>query len=58
MDTGDARIFPLHLAKLHLPEDEPWPTGKPFPVVAHAVAHRDGVFLFDTGIGSGRAGRD
>jgi N-acyl homoserine lactone hydrolase len=29
--------------------------GKPFPIVAHAVTHRDGVFLFDTGIGTGNA---
>jgi N-acyl homoserine lactone hydrolase len=50
----DPQIFQLRLAKLHLPEEERWPTGMPFPVVAHAVAHRDGVFLFDTGIGSGR----
>jgi glyoxylase-like metal-dependent hydrolase (beta-lactamase superfamily II) len=54
MDAGEARIFPLYLAKLHLPEEEIWPAGMPFPVLAHAVAHRDGVFLFDTGIGSGR----
>lgn len=50
----DPQIFPLQLAKLHLPDEERWPAGMPFPVVAHAVAHRDGVFLFDTGIGSGR----
>jgi len=48
-------IFPLHLADVRLPETEPWPAGVPFPVVAHAVAHRDGVFLFDTGLGSGNA---
>ena len=48
VDAGDARIFPLRLAKLHLPEEKRWPAGMPFPVVAHAVAHRDGVFLFDT----------
>ena len=50
----DPQILPLHLAKLHLPEDESWPAGMPFPVVAHAVTHRDGVFLFDTGLGTGR----
>jgi glyoxylase-like metal-dependent hydrolase (beta-lactamase superfamily II) len=50
-----ADIFPLHLANVTLPEGEPWPAGIPFPVVAHAVAHRDGVFLFDTGLGSGNA---
>src|SRR5262245_56072942 len=51
-------ILPLHLAKLHLPEEEKWPAGMPFPVVAHAITHRDGVFLFDTGFGSGRADLD
>ena len=50
----DATILPLRLAKLHLPEEGRWPVGMPFPVVAHAVSHRDGVFLFDTGIGTGR----
>jgi glyoxylase-like metal-dependent hydrolase (beta-lactamase superfamily II) len=50
----DATIFPLRLAELHLPEEERWPVGMPFPVVAHAVAHRDGVFLLDTGIGTGQ----
>jgi N-acyl homoserine lactone hydrolase len=52
------RVYPLHLAELTLPEDESWPPGKPFPIVAHAVTHRDGVFLFDTGIGTGNADID
>lgn len=51
--TADAQVFPLYLADLTLPEGERWPTGRPFPIVAHAVAHRDGVFLLDTGIGTG-----
>ncbi|MGH2659998.1 MAG: hypothetical protein ACRDHS_10135 [Actinomycetota bacterium] len=51
--TG-AGVFPLHLADVRIPEGDPR-SGKPFPVVAHAVAHRDGVFLFDTGIGTGNA---
>jgi glyoxylase-like metal-dependent hydrolase (beta-lactamase superfamily II) len=48
-------VLPLALAQLQLPEEERsrWPEDLPFPIVAHAVAHRDGVFLFDTGIGSG-----
>jgi glyoxylase-like metal-dependent hydrolase (beta-lactamase superfamily II) len=50
---SEPRVLPLHLADIHLPEGEPWPQGTPFPVVAHAVVHRDGVFLFDTGIGAG-----
>jgi N-acyl homoserine lactone hydrolase len=49
----DARVVPLDVAELHLPEEERWPSGKPFPIVEHAVTHRDGVFLFDTGIGTG-----
>lgn len=53
--STDARILPLYLAEVHLPEGERWPADRPFPVVAHAVAHRDGVFLFDTGFGSGNA---
>jgi N-acyl homoserine lactone hydrolase len=48
-------IIPLHLADLRLPDEERWPAGKPFPIVAHAVTHRDGVFLFDTGLGTGNA---
>jgi len=54
VETG-TRILPLRLADVHLPESQPWPAGEPFPVVAHAVTHRDGVFLFDTGIGTGSA---
>lgn len=52
---SQADVLPLLLAELELPEEERWPAGTPFPIVAHAVAHRDGVFLFDTGIGSGNA---
>lgn len=54
----DASILPLRLAELRLPEEERWPAGKPFPIVAHAVTHRDGVFLFDTGFGTGNAELD
>jgi N-acyl homoserine lactone hydrolase len=54
----DASILPLLLAELRLPEEERWPPGKPYPVVAHAVTHRDGVFLFDTGFGTGNAELD
>jgi glyoxylase-like metal-dependent hydrolase (beta-lactamase superfamily II) len=53
--STDARILPLYLAEVYLPEGERWPADRPFPVVAHAVPHRDGVFLFDTGFGSGNA---
>jgi N-acyl homoserine lactone hydrolase len=51
----EPRVIPLHLADLRLPDAERWPVGKPFPIVAHAVTHRDGVFLFDTGLGTGNA---
>jgi N-acyl homoserine lactone hydrolase len=54
----DPRVFPLRLAELRLPEEERWPAGMPFPIVAHAVTHRDGVFLFDTGFGTGNAELD
>jgi glyoxylase-like metal-dependent hydrolase (beta-lactamase superfamily II) len=50
---SEPRVLPLHLADIRLPEGERWPPGKPYPVIAHAVTHRDGVFLFDTGIGAG-----
>ncbi len=53
--ASEPRVLPLHLADVHLPEGERWPAGKPFPVLAHAVTHRDGVFLFDTGMGGGNA---
>jgi glyoxylase-like metal-dependent hydrolase (beta-lactamase superfamily II) len=49
-----AGVVPLHLADVRIPEGDPR-SGKPFPIVAHAVAHRDGVFLFDTGIGTDNA---
>lgn len=48
-------LLPLFMASLQLPAEERWPRGKPFPIVAHAVVHRDGVLLFDTGIGTGNA---
>jgi glyoxylase-like metal-dependent hydrolase (beta-lactamase superfamily II) len=51
----EASVLPLHVADVTLPSAEHWPEGKPFPIVAHAVPHRDGVFLFDTGIGTGNA---
>jgi glyoxylase-like metal-dependent hydrolase (beta-lactamase superfamily II) len=53
--SEDARILPLHVADLRVPEGDRWPAGRPCPVVVHAVTHRDGVFLFDTGLGSGNA---
>jgi N-acyl homoserine lactone hydrolase len=54
-DVHEARVLPLHVADVTLPSADRWPEGKPFPIVAHAVPHREGVFLFDTGIGTGSA---
>jgi N-acyl homoserine lactone hydrolase len=50
--VNDAEVIPLPMARLQL-DEERWPPGRPFPIIAHAVIHRDGVFLFDTGIGTG-----
>ena len=50
----EPRVFPMHVADVRIPEGDPR-AGAPFPIVAHLVTHRDGVFLFDTGIGVGNA---
>lgn len=50
----EARVVPMHVSDVLLPEDDAH-AGEPFPIVAHAVVHRNGVFLFDTGIGIGHA---
>lgn len=47
-------MVPMHVSDVLLPKGGP-AGGRPFPIVAHAVVHRDGVFLFDTGIGTGNA---
>jgi N-acyl homoserine lactone hydrolase len=44
----------MHVADVRIPAGDPR-AGALFPIVAHAVIHRDGVFLFDTGIGTGNA---
>ena len=44
----------MHVADVRIPDGDPR-AGAPFPIVAFAVTHRDGVFLFDTGIGTGNA---
>ena len=45
------RVVPLHLADVR-----PTVGGRAVvPIVAHVITHRDGVFLFDTGIGTGNA---
>lgn len=50
--VDETRVIPLPMGRLQL-DEERWPADTPFPIVAHAVTHRDGVFLFDTGIGTG-----
>jgi N-acyl homoserine lactone hydrolase len=44
----------MHVADVRIPAGDPR-AGAPFPIVAFAVTHRDGVFLFDTGMGTGNA---
>lgn len=52
----DVRVVPLLVSELRLTPDErdllqrEW-----WPSYGHAVAHRDGVFLFDNGVGFGNA---
>jgi N-acyl homoserine lactone hydrolase len=52
----DVRVVPFLVSEVRLPPDEQdllqreW-----WPSYAHAVAHRDGVFLFDNGVGFGNA---
>ena len=50
----EPHVFPMHVADVRIPEGDPR-AGAPFPIIAHLVTHRDGVFLFDTGIGMGNA---
>lgn len=46
-------VLPLPVAELVLPHDHP--QRGTFAIVAHVVTHRDGVLLFDTGVGEGNA---
>lgn len=51
--TG-ARVFPFLVSELRLPPDEQELLDREWwPSYAHAVVHRDGVFLFDNGAGFG-----
>ena len=50
----EPRVLPMHVSDVRIPDGDPR-AGAPFPIVAFAVTHRDGVFLFDTGIGTGNA---
>lgn len=52
----EVRVVPFVVSELRLPEEERALLGLEWwPTVAHAVVHRDGVFLFDTGAGTGNA---
>ena len=50
----DARVVPFLVSELRLPPDEQMLLAREWwPSYAHAVVHRDGVFLFDNGVGFG-----
>ena len=50
------RVIPFLVSELRLPEGDRMLLGVEWwPAIAHAVIHRDGVFLFDTGVGIGNA---
>ncbi|HSL12067.1 MAG TPA: MBL fold metallo-hydrolase [Actinomycetota bacterium] len=47
-------VIPLLTSEVRFPPADPAPPDPRWlPIVAHAVVHRDGVFLFDTGVGTG-----
>ena len=53
---SDVRVVPLLVSELRLPPDEQQLLRREWwPSYAHAVIHRDGVFLFDNGVGFGNA---
>ena len=47
-------VLPLAVAEVVLPPGHPQ-AGEMLAIVAHVVTHRDGVLLFDTGVGEGNA---
>jgi glyoxylase-like metal-dependent hydrolase (beta-lactamase superfamily II) len=50
----DVRVVPFLVSELRLPPDEQELLGREWwPSYAHAVVHRDGIFLFDNGCGFG-----
>jgi N-acyl homoserine lactone hydrolase len=52
----DVRVVPFLVSELRLPPDEQELLAREWwPSYAHAVVHRDGVFLFDNGAGFGNA---
>lgn len=48
----EPRVFSLHLADVSFPEGHPQ-EGDPGPVRAFVVVSRDGILLYDTGLGEG-----
>lgn len=53
---GEVRVIPFLASELRLPEAEQALLGVEWwPSYGHAVEHRDGIFLFDNGAGSGNA---
>lgn len=52
----EVQIVPLLVSEVRLPQAERELLGREWwPSYAHAVVHRDGVFLFDNGVGLGNA---
>ena len=52
----DVRVVPFLVSELRLPPDEQELLHREWwPSYAHAILHRDGVFLFDNGVGFGNA---
>jgi N-acyl homoserine lactone hydrolase len=52
----DVRVIPFLVSEVRLPPDEQELLQREWwPSYAHAVTHRDGVFLFDNGVGFGNA---
>jgi glyoxylase-like metal-dependent hydrolase (beta-lactamase superfamily II) len=53
---ADARVIPFLVSEVRLSPAEREKLGREWwPSYAHAVVHRDGVFLFDNGVGFGNA---
>ena len=52
--TVSPTLIPIVTSEVRFPPADPAPPDPRWlPIVAHAVLHRDGVFLFDTGVGTG-----
>ncbi|MFN8234104.1 MAG: MBL fold metallo-hydrolase [Actinomycetota bacterium] len=53
---SDVRVIPFLVSELRLEPDERMVLGREWwPSYAHAIVHRDGIFLFDNGAGFGNA---